>query len=63
MGVIKNYWRKTMKVKSFDKKLSLNKKTIAHLEVEDLDRVKGGGITFYSCQYTQCQETRCLICP
>ena len=52
-----------MKVKNFDKKLSLNKKTIAHLKMEDLGRVKGGAITFYSCQFTQCNETFCKMCP
>lgn len=52
-----------MKIKNIDKKLSLNKKTIAHLKVEDLERAKGGAITAYSCEHTKCLYTICLICP
>ncbi len=46
-----------MKVKDFNKKLSLNKKTIAHLEAEDMNQVKGGATRL------TCLITLCLVCP
>ncbi len=32
-----------MKIKTLDKRLSLNKETIAHLNADEMGRVQGGG--------------------
>ncbi len=46
--------------KTVDKKLVLNKKTIAHLEHGDLANIRGGGrITILR---TKC-VTNCMMCP
>jgi hypothetical protein len=42
----------TMKTKKFSKKLSLNRKTIANLNIEDLGNIKGKGTVFdNTCPY------------
>ena len=47
-----------MKIKKFDKKLMLNKKTIADLENEELNTVKGGKPTIA----TPCGGTHLTLC-
>jgi hypothetical protein len=50
--------RISMKPKTFNKKLFLNKETIAHLKVEEMSRVPGG------IGYTpRCRDTDYLTCP
>ncbi len=49
-----------MKTKRFEKKLALNKKTIAHLEPGEQSVVKGGVEMTYSCGGT-C--VTCVTCP
>jgi hypothetical protein len=36
-----------MKTKTLDRRLSLNKATIAHLNANEMGRVQGGGDAFY----------------
>jgi natural product precursor len=47
-----------MKVKSFNKKLSLKKETIAHLGKKEMKQVNGGG-TGYPCATRTCTPTKC----
>ena len=51
-----------MKTKTFEKKLILNKKTVAHLDKDEMSVIYGGistGIyTCYPCSYAMCS----LIC-
>ena len=46
-----------MKTKRFDKKLVLNKKTIAHLVNGEMKAVEGGVLITYTCPDT------CRTCP
>jgi len=52
-----------MNEKRFDKKLVLNKKTIAHLEESKLNAAKGG-VTGTCLSYCKCYETEnTCTCP
>jgi hypothetical protein len=57
---------KKMKSKKLNKRLALNKKTIAHLEEDVLNGAKGG-VTNDTCEscndYTYCWGCPTLICP
>ena len=60
-----------MKTKTFDKKLVLNKKTIAHLGRGELHAVNGGGptdpntgfLTCFSCETCAGMPTCVKTCP
>ncbi len=58
-----------MKKKKFDKKLVLNKETVAHLDPQKMDELRGGGTTVIVCitpaisAYLSCYETECKTCP
>ena len=60
-----------MKTKKRNKKLTLNKNTIANLMTTDLQKIRGGGLTIKSCDTcdcptmpTGCQETcNPAVCP
>jgi hypothetical protein len=58
--------RNKMKIKKFNKKLSLNKKTIANLSNDEMSDVQGGGTgdSFEFCIVTV-PDTTCMdsICP
>ena len=43
-----------MKPKTFEKKLTLNKKTITHLSSSELGKMNGGGTSNNVCIYTEC---------
>lgn len=49
-----------MKIKKIKGKLALNKKTVAHLNSQQLDHVKGGAPTVGTCltcgAYTECDS-------
>lgn len=45
-----------MKTKRFDKKLVLNKKTIAHLDIREMNAVQGQGATLILCTPVTCGE-------
>ncbi len=51
-----------MKTKKFEKKLWLNKKTIAHLGNIQLGNVKGGDLktTLFPCQVSECEPCQTL---
>jgi natural product precursor len=52
-----------MKIKRFDKKLTLNKETIADLSNDQMEAVKGGKVTLYTpsgCP-TPC-DWSCIMC-
>lgn len=57
-----------MKTKKLDKKLSLKKSTVSHLDDHDLNRAKGGviptGVTCpgYCNTYLTCAGTMCTFC-
>ena len=54
-----------MKPKNLEKKLVLNKKTIANLKNEKMNNVLGGYYITYgndSCGNTQCYSVRVTIC-
>ncbi len=58
-----------MKVKRFNKTLSLNKNTVANLGKEELSKVNGGHTDFFSCNmeiscvhYTFCVLNTCESC-
>jgi natural product precursor len=46
-----------MKTKEFGKKLSLNKKTISHLDNQEMNDVQGGTGTCVSMIYLSCSPT------
>lgn len=55
-----------MKIKQFDKKLSLNKNTVANLGKEEMSKVNGGNTDYFSCimeiscvLYTMCIVNGC----
>ncbi len=50
-----------MKPRNFDKKLFLNKHTVAHLEKIDLSDVKGGATRTSCDDYTQCPVLTCFV--
>ncbi len=57
-----------MKIKEFNKKLSLNKKTIANLERSELREIGGAVTDFFSCHmeisciaYTECVGNTCDV--
>ncbi|MCX6579019.1 MAG: class I lanthipeptide [Candidatus Aminicenantes bacterium] len=56
-----------MKTKKFDKKLALNKKTIADLSNGEMGKIQGGGYDTALSHCLACMETnysRCLTqCP
>lgn len=43
-----------MKAKTFEKKLTLNKATIANLNSEEMDSIHGGLDTVFQCTYRMC---------
>ena len=49
-----------MKQKMFDKKLSLNKKTIAHLDNGEMKEVYGGGLAPTGTSCTAPNDPSCL---
>lgn len=51
-----------MKTKVFNKKLSLNKKTVAHLKNDEMHNSKGGAIPtfYYTCVPTYCRGWTCV---
>jgi len=55
-----------MKQKKIEKKLNLSKKTVANLELQNMDSLKGGILTYLSC-YETCKpcntERTCDGCP
>ena len=54
-----------MKSKSFNKKLSLNKKTVANINESHMNNVKGGETTLTcgACKtIVSCWETQCKTC-
>ncbi len=59
-----------MRTKKFNKKLSLNKKTIAVLNNGELDSAKGGGTNAGTCYLSECRtdpgycntKLSCLFC-
>lgn len=59
-----------MKKKQFERKLTMNKQTIANLSKEKLNALRGGIVTFdcetdgpICTQYIQCQPTEQASCP
>jgi hypothetical protein len=46
-----------MKKKNFNKKLSLNRRTIANLNSTQLKRAKGGGTYITECQPDTCDQS------
>jgi natural product precursor len=53
-----------MKPKKFDKKLFLNKKTIADLQDDAMQAVKGGSTACPTTYYLPCRYTcRCISAP
>jgi hypothetical protein len=54
------------KTKNFKKKLTLNKKTVANLEGNEMNVINGGveqTVTCYQCDTRQsCEATRCYYC-
>jgi len=57
-----------MKTKTFEKKLVLNKKTIAHLEAREQNAVKGGDKLTATCPISYCgvcppSDPTCETCP
>ena len=57
-----------MKINGFTKKLILNKRTVANLNNTDMNSLKGGIYTGYTCQddgcdtVISCENTLCYIC-
>lgn len=57
-----------MKTKKLDKKLSLKKSTVSHLDNKDLNHVKGGVVpTGITCPghcntFITCGPTKCTLC-
>ncbi len=58
-----------MKTKKFNKKLTLNKKTVVNLDSSNMNGVQGGIVeTYYTCptNLTHCRTrcaTYCPLCP
>jgi DNA-binding XRE family transcriptional regulator len=52
-----------MKQKVFSKKLNLNKTTIAHLEHEQMQKIKAGLEFTVPCDSLNTNYTRCKVCP
>lgn len=51
-----------MKRKKLDKKLSLNRQTVANLRLTDLTGLKGGGVFTdddYTCYFVSCLDPTC----
>jgi hypothetical protein len=55
-----------MKTKKFEKKLTLNKKTVADLANSEMNKANGGGLVLptlrkctYSCEITNCDSNPC----
>lgn len=55
-----------MKPKKLNKKLLLNKNTVAHLNGDELKEVQGGGYTDWpyidTCHYNSCDPSFCITC-
>jgi natural product precursor len=57
-----------MKTNHLKKKLALNKKTVAHLNRPEMNNLKGGVYTGYTCEqegcdtFITCENTMCYIC-
>jgi natural product precursor len=52
-----------MKSNNSYKKLTLNKKTILHLNNRDLSKLRGGGCEYYTCAPCDTWWQTCIPCP
>ncbi len=54
-----------MKKKTFDKKLALNKKTVANLDTREMKGLNGGGVwqhSIYQTNCIQCDDLSIVFC-